>query len=343
MSRGLPKLKCAAIAVLLVWAIFSVSNVGSPPIDTSLTPDTVELTDIDLYVDVAEGVASGSDYYETAAQLHRERNYPLQPFYTVRLPTLALFQSVVPARVGALALAFLAILVWIVRLPGSVVERAVAAVAMTSSAFLAVSTEMAHSHDLWSGLLLTLALGLYTKERWLPTVLLAALAVSIREHALLFGAIFGAFALYQRRWNEMSAWLVVAALFAALMAYHSQMVSAQLQPGDLTSGGWLGLQGWAGFVDVMSDYSLFGQLPIMLFAAMLALSFVGWSILSPARGMAVMLGYFGVIAIFARPDNSYWSLNMLPALLAGLAYAPKAISAHCTGRSAFKSGESFAA
>lgn len=343
MSRGLPKLKCVAIALLLVWAILSVSQFGSPQVDPSLPQGSADLTDIDLYVDVAEGVASGRNYYETAAQLHRERNYPLQPFYTVRLPTLALLQSVVPARVGALALAFLAILVWIVRLPRSVVERAVAAVAMTSSAFLAVSTDMAHSHDLWSGLLLTLALGLYSKERWLPTVLLAALAVSIREHALLFGAIFGAFALYERRWKEMSAWLVVAALFAALMAFHSQMVSAQLQPGDLTSGGWLGLQGWAGFVDVMSDYSLFGQLPVMLFAAMLALSFVGWSILSRARGMAVMLGYFAVIAIFARPDNSYWSLNMLPALLAGIAYAPRAIFAHCSGRAAFQSSESFAA
>src|SRR3546814_12079814 len=42
-----------------------------------------------LYARIAQRVAAGESYYTAAAAEHRSGHYPLRPFVTVRLPTLA--------------------------------------------------------------------------------------------------------------------------------------------------------------------------------------------------------------------------------------------------------------
>ena len=71
--------------------------------------------DISLYREIASEVKNGESYYEAAAQLHREHNYPLRPFVTVRSPALAqlhAFLNPTGVFVTAWALLFLALGAW---------------------------------------------------------------------------------------------------------------------------------------------------------------------------------------------------------------------------------------
>ena len=54
-------------------------------------------TDVALYETIVEGVRAGGNYYAIAARSLRAGDYPLKPFVTFRLPTLALIQAALPA------------------------------------------------------------------------------------------------------------------------------------------------------------------------------------------------------------------------------------------------------
>ncbi|MEI4479845.1 hypothetical protein WAC35_28875, partial [Klebsiella pneumoniae] len=53
--------------------------------------------DVLLYQHVAAGVRGGGNYYAVAAEAQRREGYPVRPFVTMRLPTLALIQAWLPA------------------------------------------------------------------------------------------------------------------------------------------------------------------------------------------------------------------------------------------------------
>jgi hypothetical protein len=261
-------------------------------------------SDVLFYADVARHVGHGLPYYETAAELHRAGSYPLFPFFTVRLPTLAYamgYLGPVKMLLAAYGLLLAGVFAWLRELKDYPVHARVvfvAAYAFMGSALISPSSIQVH--DVWAGLLVSLALGLGWAWRWQLGV--AFLAVCFRELAL---PILFVLVLRHRRYPHFAA---IAAAFG-LLALHYFAVSSVRLPTDLHSQGWVGLRGASGFVE---HFSVF--LPVG-FLAFLPLA--GW-LFRPWDGLW-FAGIIFAICVFARPDNLYWATLILPAYPAGIA------------------------
>ncbi len=67
-------------------------------------------TDLAMYREIVAHMEAGQGYYQAAAEAHRASGYPLFPFYSVRLPTLATFNALV-GPIGSLLVAILLVLI----------------------------------------------------------------------------------------------------------------------------------------------------------------------------------------------------------------------------------------
>ena len=78
--------------------------------------------------------------------------------------------------------------------------------------------------------------------------------------------------------------------------------------------------------------------PLWLAGPVAVLPLLGWAGLSGRSGWFAALwsaGFFLAMALFARPENYYWVLMVLPLYFAGFALVPRAIGdllASVTGR-----------
>ena len=269
--------------------------------------------DIELYRSIAEQVAEGRPYHEAAVETQREVGYPLRPFYTVRMPTLAWLD----AWLGPTGMTFLAyglllatLFAWHRSLAGAPLR--VRLVFLGSLAFggaIFTGNEVWFMHDVVAGFLVTLALGLGWARRL--QLLVAFLAVMVRELAI---PILGVLLL----WNWRSPWhwaALVAA--AALIGLHGYTVSALTTPADRHSIAWDGVRGPLGFVDDLQ--LLIPMLPRGAALALAILPLAGW-LRTRGEALVWILGILVLLSVFARPDNYYWAALLLPLHFSGFAF-----------------------
>ncbi len=333
------RLVLGLVAVLLVLAaitpITSGEGAARPPSLTQDAPARERDEDLKLYDAVTERLRGGESYYAVIAEEHRRFRYPLHPGFAVRLPTLAYAEALLPepALIPLSVLLMGAVmLAWWRRLgeePGGLDLRLFAMAALFFGVSVGTTRYFFALHELWAGQLLALAFGLHRpgQGKWGAAWLAAAAALAIREHALPFVLLLGAFAAWHRRWREAAAWAGLAALFAAGMALHLSVVSALVVPGDAPSASWLtvrGLNGWLSPVVLSSNLRWlppFVAGPLVLLAV---LGWAGWRSAAGAFGTMLYLGYGAAFMIAGRPDNYYWGMMVAPAMWLGLAFTPMA-------------------
>jgi len=224
------------------------------------------------------------------------------------------------------------LLAWLRRLEQAgthMAERATAAVLLLlGGASLFRDTAM-RFHEVPAGMLLTLALALSGPRRWWPALLAAGLALTIREQALPFVLLWAAFAVAERHWRQVAAALALMALFGVGLYFHAQGVATQVQPGDLPSPGWDAFNGpRLPFFAMAKLTALLYVKPVWLAAALAVLPLVGWLGLGGRLGLLASLwfiGYFLLMSLFARTNNNYWVLLVLPAYGMGFALLPRAL------------------
>ena len=321
--RKMAFIACAVLAVLC-WLD---AGVGGTEGSSGVTP---EVFDIGMYEDIAARVAIGESYYEAAAEEHRRGGYPLYPFYTVRPPTLAWTVAALGpegARALSICLVLLGALAWSVRLHRarfSAAEVVAVALLYCTGAFYFLVTDMAF-HGAWAGSLVGIATAHLTRERYLGAIALGCLAAMMRE----FGAVFlGAgfvLALWRRDWRQIFAWIAGMAVVLLYYAGHAYMVGQVRLPSDISSQGWLGLQGPIFAIQNGVGFSILRTLGRPLGGAVLLLAMFGWA--GAGRGgRALFLFGSGVLvltAVAARGDNGYWILLLTPWTVAGLAFIPR--------------------
>ena len=292
-------------------------------------------TDMMLFRDIVAQVDAGKDYYVAATETQRAHHYPTRPFVTVREPTL----YVTAAELGwptlnqlEEVLAGLVIVIWLLALPPPVMwlEKLAAAGFVATACLAPIAISLTPMSEAWCGLFLALALGLtlWNRARWWMPVIVTAAALALRELALPFLLLAGAFALWQRRWKELAAWTAVLVLFAAGVAWHASNVAAVQLPTDLHSPGWAGALGLRGVLLALANTTLLHKLPMQIALVIALLPALGWLSLDGRRGaFAVLLlfGYALMIALFSRADNFYWGFTMVPAWFAGLALVPRGL------------------
>ena len=300
--------------------------------------------DLALYDRVIQRIGRGQNYYVAAADEHRKSNYPLRPGVAVRLPTLAYLdlwlgdqgrgaEVLVPGElVAALALLLAVVGAWWRRLgdePGGAPFQRIGTALMFMGASLGLNRYYFVLHELWAGMLIALSLALHRPgQRWLGAVLIAALALVIREHALPYVALMAALALWRRDWKEGAAWGALIAVFLVGMAVHLHFVAQQVRPSDVVGPAWLvlrGLSGWLSSVVLSSNlrflwHQVSGPLVILM-----VLGWAGWKTSLGTTATLLYLGYGLLFMIAGRADNFYWGAVIAPAMFVGLAFVPRAL------------------
>ncbi len=291
--------------------------------------------DLDLYRAINARMAQGEGYYQAAISQHLADGYPTRPFFTVRSPVLAegtvLFGGAFWRIAATLALGLSLIGLMGLR-QGALrpLERTGAALVLVLCGFGAFLDIAGLVHELVAGLFLSAALLLYRPGRWWPSLVLAAVALAVRELALPFLLLWLVFAAIERRKGEALAVLGVIAAFAIGMAFHAEAVSALRPPLAPASQGWSGLLGPQAFLAAVVRLTPLSSLPLWLAAPLALLPLVGWIGLGGRLGWFAALWFAGfavAMAVFSRPENFYWGAMVLPAYGAGLAFVPRAIAA----------------
>jgi len=319
------------IAALVVACVFAARL--SPSVPETL-PGQARYSDMQLYHDVAARVASGENYYRAATELQRAHNFPVRPFVTVREPTLAIMAAGLgwKALQGVLvSLLLLAAALWFRasdRAGAAPGERIGVALTVLAGGAMASQPMLTAQHEMWAGFLLALALVLRGTKHWPWALLTAGAALAIRELALPFVLLALVFAMWERRKAEALGWAALTALFAFAMVFHAQAVLAVTSPTDPASQGWNAMRGpLAALTDVV-DVSLLNRLPGSLAYPLAMLGLLGWAAVPLRQARFALLwftGYALMLALFARAQNFYWAIVLLPAWFIGFAYLPRAL------------------
>jgi hypothetical protein len=300
--------------------------------------------DLALYDRVIKRIGQGENYYAVATEEHRQANYPVRPGVAVRLPTLAYLavglgdtgrgaEVLVPGLlVAALALLAATLWAWWRRFGDEGLvgrERRFATALLFVGASLGLNRYYFVLHELWAGMLLALAMGLHRPgKKWLGALLVAALALAIREHVLPFVLLMAAMAFWRRDWKEGAAWSGLALAFAAFMAWHLGQVAQYVLPSDPLGPAWLELRGLSGWLSTVVLSSNLRFLPHYVAGPMVVLMVLGWAGWKSNAGSCATLLYLGyglAFMIAGRPDNFYWGAVIAPAMFVGLAFVPMAL------------------
>lgn len=300
--------------------------------------------DLILYDRIVDRLRDGDGYYQAVVTEHRALSYPLRPGLTVRLPTLAKFQSWlsdpensaqrgIRERAVAIILFAVVLIGWQRRLSEEVSSpllRLSGLVLLAIGGHIATIRYYLGLHELWAGAFLALSLAYYRPEngRWVVSWLAAAAALAIRELALPFVLLMAAQAIWYRRWREAWAWVALVALFAVGLTLHLKAVAALVRPDDLEGLSWFTLRGFEGWITTIVQSSHLFQLPIMLSGPLMVLMVFGWAAWRTHIGTFSTLlfaGYGLAFMIAGRAENWYWGLIIAPTMWLGLAFVPMGI------------------
>ena len=156
-----------ALAVLITlllalgWSALTAASIAPIQAPVAETVADAEAGDFALYSRIAERVAAGEDYHSAALAEQRAGNYPVRPFVTVRLPTLAWVNALLGQEgtgILAITLLFATILAWQRALAEGTLlaERIGATVLIFLCGYSAFEPRAGLVHELVAGLLLSL-------------------------------------------------------------------------------------------------------------------------------------------------------------------------------------------
>ena len=327
-----------ALALLLAWMAYGVISVTSKVTisggNLSETPAAASYSDQALYQHIIHRMERGENYYSAVVAEHRSHNYPLRPFVTVRVPVLAWVGSLIGVYglvAVNIALASAAALLWFRRLERDATlpnwaRFGVVFVALNLGQ--ATKYDWAVVHEVPAGLLIAIGLALYHEKRQWATFACVAAALALRETVLPIAALFGIFALAERNWRMVIAWATLGGLFGIGILIHAQLINAVTVASDLTSPGWNAREGWPGYISFVTQCSIFRPLPLWIMAIVVPLALLGWSAWRSRLAnvvLTIQCVFACVTMIFARAENFYWAMLIIPTLFVGLTFAPSAV------------------
>lgn len=320
-----------ALAALILGGLVLAATPIPPERFTSADPMK---TDGALYGAIAARVAEGEGYYAAAVAEHRARGYPLRPFVTVRLPTLAWLLAGLGPFWAALLLNLLVVATItaaamrlresVATLPAQIAATACAA----AGAILLAQADFVVWHEVWAGLLVALSLACRTERRFAASLACGLAAVAIRELAAPYLAVMAVVALLEGRRREALAWLGAIALAALGLALHARGVATHVRPDDLASPGWTRFGGWRLVLTMIRATSPLDFLPLPAAAVVVPLGLFGWAARGDptgTRGILTLAGYCCAFSVVGRENNAYWGLLLSPLLFTGLAFAPASL------------------
>ena len=328
------RLGLAALVLLLLATLLALASPGPPPVSHDPAARGDDHADVVLYETIVQGMRGGGDYYSVTAQALRSGNYPMRPFVTFRLPTLALVQAALPSAVtlGLLyALVASVLLAWYRRLAPAFLRappRLVAIALLCGGLTASVQDEFVSFHEVWAGLLIALSLALRREDKWVEAVAIGLIAMLVRETAALYVGVMAVLALAEGNRREALGWAATLVILGLVVVLHAHAVAGVVRPTDPVSPGWAGLLGFGFFVKTMQLTTALELAPLWLAAPLIGLALFGWAGLNhplALRALAVFAAYAALLGLFGRTDTFYWGLMIAPTFLIGLAFVPDAL------------------
>lgn len=331
LPRARAQLVLGMLALLIAASLSALASPGPPPASHDPAKRQEDRADVVLYESIVAGLRNGGDYYRVTAEALRRGNYPLRPFVTFRLPTLAVVEAALPEAVTLGLLYTLAagvIVAWFVQLRPALPRPpplAIALVLLIGGMATFVQAELVTFHEVWAGLLIAMSLAIRRNDRVIDAVATGLIAMLIRETAALYVIVMAAAALREGRRREAALWASSLVVLAIVIAAHAYAVGQVTDEADPTSPGWIGMLGFGFFVKTMSISTALTVAPAWLAALFVAFALFGWSAWpSPLaeRVLLTFVAYAALLALFGRTDTFYWGLMIAPTFLVGLAFAP---------------------
>lgn len=331
LSQPRARLGLLLLGLLLLATLLALASPGPPAVSHAATANADDRRDVQLYETIVQGVRGGGGYYTITADALRTGGYPMRPFVTFRLPTLAVVQAFLgPTMVMGLLYLLVAATgyAWYRRLSPAFERRPprlIALVLLAGGLIAFVQSELVAFHEIWGGLLIALSLALRSEEKWIEAVAIGLIAMLIRETAALYVGVMVLAALAEGRRREALAWTATLGVLAIVVLLHAQAVAMVVRETDPASPGWAGMLGFGFFVKTMQISTALDLAPLWLGAPLVGLALFGWSAWRNAlalRVLATLLAYAVLLALFGRTDTFYWGLMIAPTLLIGLAFAP---------------------
>ncbi len=322
------------LGLFLLLCLSALFVAGPPPVSRDPANRANDQADVILYETIVAGVRGGGDYYAVTATALRAGDYPLRPFVTFRLPTLAMVQAALPGPLTLLLLYGLAagvVAAWFIRLRHAITRPpplAIALVLLVGGMVAFVQPSLTAFHEIWAGLLIALSLALRRPGNWITAAAVATIAMLVRETAALYVMVMLGMAVVDGQRREAMGWAVTLGVLAAVVAAHAYAVAQVVGPADPASPGWAGLLGFGFFVKTMSISTALNLAPAWLSALLVGFALFGWaSWRDPlaVRALAVFAAYAVLLSLFGRPDTFYWGLLVAPTILVGLAFAPDGV------------------
>jgi hypothetical protein len=334
LSQASARLTLALIALLLLATFLALDTPAPPAVSHDAAQRADDQADVVLYETIVEGMRHGGDYYTVAAEALRSGNYPMRPFVTFRLPTLAAVQALLPAWATLTLLWSLGaavVVAWYARLKPAFARappRIVAMMLLAGGMVVFVQPALVAFHELWAGLLIALSLALRKPGRWVEAAAIGLAAMLIRETAALYVMTMALLAFVEGQRREALGWGVALGVLAIAVAAHAHAVAQVVQLLDPASPGWAGMLGFGFFVRTMTISTALAQLPLALAAPLVGLALAGWAAWRDPlalRAATVFALYAALLGIAGRVDTFYWGLLVAPTLLVGLAFVPDAL------------------
>mgnify|MGYP003344449534 CR=1 FL=1 len=122
-------------------------------------------------------------------------------------------------------------------------------------------------------------------------------------------------AAWRKDWREATAWIMLVAVFAAIMAWHLSLIAVQEVPSDPVGPDWLvlrGLSGWLGNIVLSSNLRLLPHELASPVVILMALGWAGWKSSAGTTGTFLYLGYGLAFMLAGRANNFYWGAVVAP-------------------------------
>lgn len=320
LSQRTARIVLAVLVTLGVLVTVLIPTDGSVPFQA----------DAALQAGIVEALRHGGTYYAVAAEAMRGGGYPLQPFFAMRLPTLAVIAAALPAilvRALLWALAAATVLVWHRRLapeaPGRAARAGIVLLLLAGVAACLQSSLIA-VHEVWAGLFVALSLGCRRPARWIEAVAFGLAAALIRETAVVYLIAMMVLAIRDAQRREAIGWALAIGILAVVVGAHAHAVSQVVGPLDAASPGWSGLLGVEFVGQAVWQSTALALLPAWLAAPLATLALFGWIAWRDADGLrvaATLLLYALLLGTIARADDGGLVLLVAPLWLLGLVFA----------------------
>jgi hypothetical protein len=330
MSGLAPRWRWAVLALVAVTIGLLVAVVLSRPPAPVASEGVAAAGDVVSYGRIIERMRGGEGYYSAAHEVLVADGYGTRSVFNWRTPAWPMLLAALPPGggqvvLGALAVAALLLCYRMLRGAGPAIATvSVLAVALSLGSVLV--PESAVFAEVPAGLLILISLAAYGNGwRWLG-LLLAVVALFVRELAAPYVLLCVLFAIRGYRWQKFMAWGAAFVAYAAYFGWHWWMVLQQLGPMDRAyDGDWVTFGGLDFVLATAGFNGLWALGPDWLPAVLLPLGLLGLWAWPKGRGLATVAVYVAAFLVVGKPFNGYWGALYTPVLMLGLGWVWPAV------------------